>query len=166
MSESQTPEQLEEELTAYLDGELDPSESRRVEDRLTRDAVYRQKLKELERTWDLLDRLPRSTVDEAFTRSTMEMVALSASEDAAAHLQQLPQLRRRRWMMALASAAAALVVGFGIGTLLRPNPNETLLRDLPVVENLNLYYQADDIEFLRLLDRENVFTDSEGDHAS
>ncbi len=169
MQEHQTPEQeLHDELTAYLDGELDADHVKRVEERLARDAGYRDELHKLERTWALLDRLPRATVDEAFTRSTIEMVAVSASQEAAEVAGQLPQLRLRRRMIGIASMLAALLVGFGIGSFLRPDSNEHLLRDLPVVENLDLYYQADDIEFLRLLDKEGLFQDqdSEGRHAS
>ena len=79
--ESAQPE-IDDELTAYLDGELDAASVRRVEERLARDTAYRGQLQKLERTWDLLDRLPRADVGEKFTKSTLEMVAVAAAKEA------------------------------------------------------------------------------------
>lgn len=155
---------LFDELTAYLDGELDAESVRKVEQRLARDADYRNELHKLERTWDLLDGLPRASVDEQFTKTTLEMVAVSASEEAEALTRELPRRRRRQRILGFAAMAAALFVGFVIGTQLWPDPNRPLLEDLPVVEDLDLYYQADDIEFLRLLDEEDLFPSGDGEH--
>ena len=41
--------ELQEELTAYLDGELDPPQRRQVEERISSDARYRTELARLER---------------------------------------------------------------------------------------------------------------------
>ena len=62
-------------------------------------------------------------------------------------------------------AVAAGVIGFGIGRWLWPDANQSLVRDLPVLQNFDLYYQADDIDFLRLLDREGLLAEGENDHA-
>jgi hypothetical protein len=166
MADHDSQQELEDELTAYLDGELDAESVRRVEERLARDESYRTQLQNLDRTWRLLDGLPRASVDEKFTKTTLEMVALSATEDAEAALRGLPARQRRQRLTGLISMAAALLVGFAIGHQVWPDPNQKLLADLPVLENLDLYYQVDDIEFLRLLDREHVFEESEGDSSS
>lgn len=63
---------LQEELTSYLDGELAADQVRKVEDRLARDAAYRAELQRLQRAWDLLDRLPRASLPESFSKSTLE----------------------------------------------------------------------------------------------
>ena len=156
---------LHEQLTSYLDGELDADGVRRVEERLTRDAVYRAELQRLERAWDLLDRLPRAAVQDSFTKTTMEMVAVAAAEEAAAVQASLPHRRRRQRLLGAFATLTAGLVGFVIGHSLWPNSNEQLLRDLNVLQNFELYYQADDIEFLRLLDREGVFNEGDSDHA-
>jgi len=36
---------------------------------------------------------------------------------------------------------------------------------LPVLQNFESYYQADNIDFLRLLKEKRVFADGENDHA-
>lgn len=154
---------VSEELSAYLDGELDAESVRRLEERLARDTEYQAELQRLERAWGLLDRLPRATVDEDFTKTTIEMVALAASEDAQAVLAAQPRRRRRRRLLGAAAMLATGLIGFVIGTQLWPDPNEQLLRDLRVLENLELYYQADDIEFLRMLEKEGLFVDDQGD---
>jgi len=148
---------LEEELVAYLDGELDDASSRRVEQRLASDPKVRSALQGLERTWHLLDRLDRATPEENFTRTTLEMVAVAAKEDVDQQQVMVPRRRRRRWLIGSAGLVASVAAGFLAVLLLRPSPNRQLLEDLPVLENLDLYRHVDNIEFLQLLDREGLF---------
>lgn len=152
-----------EELTAYLDGELDAVAVRQVEDRLAADPAYRDELTRLQRAWDLLDRLPRCTVGESFTRTTMEMVAVAAEEELAAQTAQLPRRRRRRGAAAAVGVAVAAVAGFVVGRQFWPDPNAALIRDLPVIENLEMYRQAESLEFLRRLHDSGLFGE-EADH--
>jgi anti-sigma factor RsiW len=149
---------VEEELVAYLDGELDDSASRRIEQLLATDPNVRCDLQRLDRTWHLLDQLDRVTPDEDFTRTTLEMVAVAAEDDVRQKRAELPRRRHRRWLIGGAGLLAAAAAGFFCVALLRPNPNQRLLEDLPVLQNLDPYRQVDNIEFLRLLDREGLFT--------
>ena len=151
----QTP--LEEELVAYLDGELDDASARRVEQMLAADPKVRGELQGLERTWHLLDRLDRVTPEEDFTRTTLEMVAVAAKEDLEEQQVVVPRRRRRRWLLGGVGLLASAAVGFLALILLRPSPNRRLLEDLPVLENLDQYRHVDSIEFLRLLDGEGLF---------
>ena len=41
-----------DELVAYLDGELPPEECRAVEERLANDDAYRQQLRDLDQAWE------------------------------------------------------------------------------------------------------------------
>jgi len=167
MSEQSTnTEQVQEELSAYLDGELDAHSVREVELRLARDAAYRQELQRLERAWDMLDGLPRAAVGDSFTRTTIEMVAVAAADEVKSFQEQLPRQRRARNAIAGGLAIAAGVIGFALGLLWWPDPNRQLLDDLKVLQNFEYYYQADDIDFLRQLDRESLFADGDNDHAS
>lgn len=156
---------ITDELSAYLDGELDAAGVRAVEERLARDPVYHQELQRLERAWDLLDRLPRAAVDDSFTKTTIEMVAVAAAEDAQQVLNELPRRQRRQRTIGAVAVLAVGLVGFFAGRWLWPNPNEQLLEDLPVIKNFELYYQADNLEFLRMLDSEGLFAEGENDHA-
>ena len=151
------PSPDQEALVAYLDGELDADSTRQVEERLAQDGEYRLLLQQLQRSWDLLDDLPLQTVDEALTRTTVEMVALRAAGEVQ---QQQPQLtrRRREWqMLAIAICLAGLLLGyFGIRTWL-DRPNRQFLEDLPVIERVDLYQYVDELAFLEALADEGLF---------
>jgi anti-sigma factor RsiW len=154
---------LEEQLVAYLDGELDATASERIEALLSTDAGVRQTLQQLNRSWDLLDELDRPDLDQRFTQSTLEMVTLAASEDVQQVQASLPRQRRRRWAIAVGGLAAAGLVGFLAVALLMPDRNRELVRDLPVLEGLDQYRNVDSIEFLRMLRREGLFAQEADD---
>jgi hypothetical protein len=42
-------------------------------------------------------------------------------------------------------------------------PDRQLVRDRPVIENVDIYRYAENIEFLRMLEREGLFADGEDD---
>jgi hypothetical protein len=142
-------DQLDEQLVSYLDGELPPNEARQIEDLLARDGTARSRLNELASSWDMLDQLPRATVDELFTRTTVEMVALAAEDDAVQSQAALPARRSRRGYQIAIAVAAAAVIGFGAIFFFVPSENDILLRDLPVIANLEIYRDVDDIQQLK-----------------
>ena len=156
------PAQLEELLVAYLDHELDTPASHRVEQLLAAEPKVRELLRQLERSWDALDELGRAEVDPSFTETTLEMVAVAAEEDVREQQAALPRRRLRRWLVGTVCLAAAGAAGFFAVARFLPNANEQLLRDLPVLENLDQYRQVDDVEFLRLLHREQIFAKEAG----
>jgi anti-sigma factor RsiW len=148
---------LEEQLVAYLDGELEPDQSRRVEELLASDAEVRAALQRLDRTWELLDQLDRQETEEETVCSTMELVAAVAEEDVT-RLRSAASARRR-FALAAGGLLAASLAGFLIVWGLTPDANQALLEDLPVLENLEAYQEIDDLEFLRELSREQLFAD-------
>jgi len=162
-SEAEQPD-LDAQLVAYLDGELDVDESRRIEEALATDPKVRNLLQQLERSWELMDRLPRAEVDENFARTTVEMIAVQAEEDLEREQKQLPRRRRRAWLVGAGGLLAVAAAGFVLVTIFSPRQNDELLMDLPIIENLEQYRQTEDIEFLRLLEKQGVF-DQEAQHA-
>jgi anti-sigma factor RsiW len=149
------------QLVAYLDGELDSEASSVVERRLSEDADYRRALRQLQRSWDLLDHLPQADVDETFTQSTVALVALQAADDV--DRAQTRRTNRERWfgLVGAGSALAAFVAGYLIVTTTASRSNRALLRDLPVIERLDEYRYVDDVEFLRMLHRAGLFPEEE-----
>lgn len=155
---------LDEQLVAYLDGELPPDERSDFEDRLSNDSTLRKRLRQHQRAWDLLDSLPRTNVDDAFARSTVEMVALSAAEE----IQQAEQATSRSskivWWITAEVLVVAALLGFLIVRVAVSGPNRQLAKDLPILEELDAYRFGEDIEFLRALEREGLFNvESEDD---
>jgi anti-sigma factor RsiW len=150
-------EEIDQEIVAYLDGELDPAAAARVERRMAEDPRYSARINQLEKTWDLLDSLGPAEADDSFTHSTVAMVALKAQEDVQAGNQAA---HRRRWLNWTGLTAVALAAG-AVAYLLvdhRLNAeNRALVRDLPVIERVDEYRNIEDIEFLRKLHAEGLF---------
>ncbi|MCO6044011.1 hypothetical protein NG895_08830 [Aeoliella sp. ICT_H6.2] len=150
----QSDEHLSEELVAYLDGELSATDSEAVESRIQSDEHARSELQKFDRVWNALDGLPRVTVDDSFTRTTIEMATVEAKKELEHETAMLPIRRRNRWLKTAAMTAAAALVGFIALLVLTPNRNRELYTNLPVILELDAYSEVRDIEFLRLLDAE------------
>jgi anti-sigma factor RsiW len=158
--------ELNDQLNAYLDGELDAEAARALEARLNLDPKAREEAETLKRTWELLDYLPRPEPSPSFTHRTMERLAPVQTASA-----RLPVSRGwRAWAPAAGWAAAVLLAGLGgyaavtwFQTGPRPDPERELVRDLGVIENKRLYDQVDDLEFLQALDHPDLFGDEHSD---
>jgi anti-sigma factor RsiW len=152
------PPVADDDLVAYLDGELNPELSRDIERRLADDPELRKRLLQHQRAWELLDEVPQPEVDEGFTRSTIEMVAVTAADDVERHQRHAVRQRRLTWGVAAACWLALAAGGYAVTAFLLARPNRQLARDLPIIEHLNAYRNADNIAFLRSLADENLFT--------
>ena len=147
-------------LVAYLDGELDEKAARQVEARISQDPAVRAEVESLERTWELLDYLPKAEPSASFTHRTVSRIT------AAHQILLKSQQRRRRWFLGAGWAAALLLAlfgGFAAVTWLTPREptDEELARDLRVLENRRQYEQVDSIDFLKSLDQADLFGDDD-----
>jgi hypothetical protein len=167
------------DLVAYLDGELDEAAARAVEVKLNLDPQARADVVALRKTWELLDYLPRAEPSPSFTHRTLERLT--------GVRKPVPLRRERWpwWSVAAAWAAAALLaaaLGF-IGTNRVTGPrdaspitekdeqkkrhtfetmsdeeiDQSLVRNLRIVENKRLYENVEDMEFLQKLDNPDLF---------
>src|SRR5688572_4633345 len=100
--ESAELDPLDEELVAYLDGEIDPTGRVRIERRLAEDDAFRRRLRRMQQTWEALDLLPQASVGDAFTSSTMTLVVAEQEVAATQVVKQLHAQRGRRWGWAAA----------------------------------------------------------------
>jgi hypothetical protein len=140
-----------DELVAYLDGELAPDECRRVEDRLAADDDYRQQLRDLDQAWEALNALPTTAVDDGFARTTIELACVAAEEDLSKRTAQATAENRGRKRWWIAAGVAAAVMGFVMMRALAVHRNNILLADLPVIEQVNALALVTDVDFLRRL---------------
>ena len=152
---------LESEFVAYLDGEAEAGVAERVEQRVARDDAARRRLDGLERAWQALDVLPRSAVDESFTRSTVEMIALSTAEEFTRRRADGQWRTRAMFLGGLLALPLALALGYAAYTGWGPDPDRVLLENLPVVQRLDEYEPVDSLEFLRKLHDSGVLPDKE-----
>jgi len=155
---------LNEELVAYLDGELNRDGVSRVEDELSKNAEYRLRLMQLQQAWDLMDELPRVSSDESFTKSTVELIVVSAESEANATVVRRKTWRNVIWVIGLLSATAAAWGGFLLVSQFNNRDNQELLRDLPLVQEIDIYDPIESMEFLKQLEASGVF-DEELDDA-
>ena len=149
----------DESLVAYLDGELDATERALVEERLGADETYRQRLKELQHSWDLLDLLPSPELSRSFCNTTVEMAVVVADKRVRAQQVRLP---RRRWFLGLVGVVScvvsALVSYAGIRWLAGPQ-DARLLRDISIITHLEALTHGENVAFLKILDRAGVLTE-------
>jgi anti-sigma factor RsiW len=147
-----------EQLSAYLDGELEADAREQVEQLLARDPSARAQLQRLERAWQLLDGLPRAELEPSFTETTVEMISVSLADELG---ESKRPASRRRWAVGLVMGSLCLgaaLAGFAAVKLAAPDPNAALLSDLPVIENVEQYLQGGDVEFLRKLKDSGLFS--------
>ena len=148
---------IDEELVAYLDGELDASGAARIERRLADDANYRARLAQLQRAWDMLDTLQRAEANDDFARSTVEMIAIKAVDDAKTGQMRAVRQRNLTWIGISLALLVAVTSGYFILQWQLDKPNRELVRDLPVIERIDEYRDADSVEFLQQLHQEGLF---------
>jgi anti-sigma factor RsiW len=151
------PNSIDEEIVAYLDGELDTEAIARVERRLAEDSAYRSRLSQLQHAWDLLDNLRRTEADDDFVNSTVAMVAVQAEQDA--KTQKLRTVRRQSfaWLALVAAVLFSMASGYVVLHRRMTRGDRSLVRDLPVIEHVDEYLNIDDLDFLKQLERDNLF---------
>ena len=153
-----------EDLTAYLDGELEEKRAAQIEQKLTRSEYARREVEILSRTWDMLGLLPRSSASGEFSRKTMSIALQSEVPLFQNSTSWLRWGRRIAWISGWCVAMGlAAVVGYQTTNRLIPDESRLLVEELPVIQNLDNYREIGDIEFLRQLQTSHVF-EEEADH--
>lgn len=151
-----------EDLVAYLDGELPDEQVQQIDHIISRSEVARHEVEALARTWELLDVLPVVRASEDFTNKTMTNLKVM----------EQPYLLSEQWWYVYATrigAASGWVlamlvsgwIGFQLARSWIPNPNDALLEDLPVIQNLDQYRDAGDMEFLKQLKQSGLFDEAQ-----
>jgi anti-sigma factor RsiW len=156
-------DQDREDLIAFLDGELTGEEARAVERRLSLDPAARAEMATLKATWDLLDYLPERAASTGFTQDTMTKVSairhqvpMSAWKRPAVRL----PLYGMGWLAALLLSMGIGFQGFRWLSSSKPSEEEQLARELRLIENKQYYEVIEDVEFLKDLDKPELFEDS------
>lgn len=161
-----------ENLVAYLDGELEDSGVQVIEQSLAASPALRQEVAALTQSWDMLAVLPRVTASAEFTERTMDSVhteslANSVPTAAAPPITQNHWLNRRTLALAtgLFGLLLALLIGFRSGEQWQPPRTKVLIDNLPAVENLELYRELGNTDFLRRLHENEVLSNGSEESA-
>lgn len=156
------PKDETEDLVAYLDGELTGPAAEAMATRLTLEPKLRAEAEALQRTWDALDILPRPAPSPTFaTRTLSQAVPAMAT-------QPMPAVRGGGggfWEGSAVLVLIAAVGGFLVDREIHPAPPakspDPELRDVPLMKNLRLYRNADDLEYVEKLDSPEFFGEGE-----
>lgn len=148
-----------ENLTAYLDGELDEKQSAEIEQKMTRSEVARRDVEILERTYDMLSLLPRANASGEFSQKTMAIAR--QSEEGKLFDQSKKWLIYGRRVGYLSAWCCLIYLtgwaGYQITNRLIPDESRLLVEEMPIIENLDNYREIGDIEFLQQLRSSHVF---------
>ncbi len=156
----------QENLIAYLDGELTDEAAASVEKTLAEQVAARQEVEKLTRTWELLDLLPEGRASDGFTEKTLtavrtKLATLTQTEeeqnDVIAGRGRVRLLGIGRRMLAFFVLLLVAAVGFNSTFSKGSEPIDELLIELPVVERLDEYQEVGDIEFLKVLEQSGMF---------
>jgi hypothetical protein len=133
-------ELIDEELSAYLDGELTPVQSATLEKRLVDDEGLRKRLAELRQANELLDELPETPHNQSFTQSTIAMVVEDVKRSKAQPVRtsqvMTPKAGWFGWPRILLPLALMLVTGGLLGSLGALLQTRFELANLTVIANL------------------------------
>jgi anti-sigma factor RsiW len=143
-------------LVAYLDGELNDAQARSIATKLTQSLTARREVEALQKTWEMLDLLPRPKASEDFTARTLSVATQQGDGRIASAASDVA--RRIGTGLAWAVASALLfVTGYLLTSRVWPNPSARLARDLPIAESLDEYRDVGSFEFLQQLDESSEF---------
>lgn len=147
-----------DDLVAYLDGELPESETQAIDKILAQSEVARHEVEALARTWELLNLLEQPNATSDFTERTLTTLKVSELRPSLIDQPWFAVVRKTVfvavWLAVLASCA---VGGFYLTAQALPNSDAELLTKLPLLRNLDLYLQIDDMEFVNALRRQTDF---------
>ncbi len=140
------------ELVAYLDGELDPAATARIEKLIAENAVARQDVELLAATYQLMDDLPRLQAKSDFTEKTLAMARL---EEVRPDATQSPLYLRSQRALGYIGWIAALCVcglaGYGVARFWVTQPHDQLVQDLEIIQELDRYAEIGSVDFLEQL---------------
>jgi hypothetical protein len=147
-------------LVAFLDGEVDEDLSAQLEAKVSKSPSVRKEVDALEKTWSMLDWLPRPELPDDFATQAVTRI----------HSQQLRaeliegRLQRHSIFAAkcigwVAGVAAAAFIGFTAVRLAWRDPSRELAEHLDILDNMESYRVIPDVKFLEDMVRLGYFVD-------
>ncbi len=146
------------DLVAYLDGELREPEALALRSKLDRSVTARREADALEKTWELLDHLPRPKASDDLAERTLTQIrAFDGRGDRALTTVRRGLGRAARAALWIATGTIAVASGYAIARLTWADPAARLARDLPLAEHLHEYRDVGSFELLEHLEQAPEF---------
>ena len=145
-------------LVAYLDGELGEHESHAIATKLVQSVTARRELEVLEKTWALLDHLPRPKASEHLTERTLDRIqTVSQKEGQRVHSAFSLLKKGLGAIFVVGLCGAFFLFGVGIVQYAVPNPTARLTSELSIAEHLDEYQSVESFAFLKQLEGSQPF---------
>ena len=146
------------DLVAYVDGELPEVHARSIATKLTKSATARREVELLQKTWEMLDLLPRPPATERFSEKTISHIRrLELQGHSWEPLITEWSARLGRLLVYLVLAVMFLGVGYALTRWVWPDKTERLVHDLTLADRLDDYLDVGSFEFLTELAESNRF---------
>ncbi len=150
-------------LTAYLDGELEDDQTRQIESVLSNSPVARNDVETLAKTYELLDLLPRPKASGEFTERTLQTAKLGeVPTDPRQTLWYRHGQRIIRWTSWAALLFATACISYSVARYQAPHQEDMLLDNLDVISRLDDYEKAGSFEFLNALSKNSELLERMG----
>jgi negative regulator of sigma E activity len=156
-------EQIDEQLTAYLDGELSSSEAAELETSLVGDERLRIRLAQLRQAYDLLDEVPETPHNQRFTKSTLELVIKDLSTSpvqpqanqkiASTKLSAIPW-SRRAWPKLLVLVGACAIAGAVTASVVTMIDTRRQLQELGMIAGVHGLKDVSEVSIAAKLSQE------------
>ncbi len=155
---SDDSQRMDEQLSAYLDGELSEVEKNKLEEQIRNDPAIKHRFESLQKNWSLLDQLSTKEVNPDFAASTVEMVAIRSSGIPEVDCNKFSWEACPRWLLISGAAVIAVAIGYFTTIALIDDRNEVLLEHLVLLENLPEYQLVDDVTFVEQIGKIEYFS--------
>lgn len=152
---------IDEDLIAYLDGELDAQACAEIEARIEQDGELQRRVEAYRLSWNMMDDLERVVARSDFAHSTVEMIALDAVNSDRKKTEAQVRFRRLLPFALIAASVCCASLSYALVRRSLTRSDRHLVRDFTVIENFDLYRHVQSVEFLELLAESELF--AEGD---
>ena len=150
-------------LVAFLDGEADHDVTQRLEEKRARSVSVRKEMEALEKTWQMLDWLPRPEAPADFANQTITQIhSRHLQAELMAGRLKIAAVIAARALGWVASFALLAALGFISVRYLWPDPARQFIEDLDCAEHLETYQAIPDLKFLDDLSRLGIFIEPTG----
>jgi len=140
------------DLVAYLDGELPEAHTRHISTKLTQSATARREVEILQKTWELLDFLPRPQAPPEFCERTVSRIRkLELQGNSWEPLLASWSARGAQAVVYVIAVGLSLGLGYAVTRWVWPDPSERVARELTLAEHLDEYLEVSSFDFLSQL---------------
>ena len=146
------------DLVAYVDGELPEVHARSIATKLTKSATARREVELLQKTWEMLDLLPRPQAQERFSEKTVSYIRrLEEQKPSWEPIISDWSARAGRMLVYLIIAMVFLGAGYSLTRWVWPDKTDRLVQELTLADRLDEYLEVGSFEFLTELAESRQF---------